>query len=124
MKFYYQKYHLFFYAGRPLYNTYYFSIRQALPIFWLKIDFWGIMPINLGGYNPHMALGPMGQKIGKAYPNCINSKYPPWQHQPAENHVSPVIISNLKRLTLYLKPKSSISCIYSTPLQPARPTGD
>ena len=69
MKFYYQKYHLFFYAGRPLYNTYYFSIRQALPIFWLKIDFWGIMPINLGGYNPHMALGPMGQKIGKAYPN-------------------------------------------------------
>jgi len=29
------------------------------------------MPINLGGYNPHMALGPMGQKIGKAYPNCM-----------------------------------------------------
>ena len=32
---YYKKYHKLFYAGRPLYNTYYFSIRQALPTFGL-----------------------------------------------------------------------------------------
>ena len=37
---YYKKYHKIFYAGQPLYNTYYFfSIRQASPIFSLKIDF-------------------------------------------------------------------------------------
>ena len=35
---------------------------MALPLIPLKIDFWGIMPINLGGYNPHMALGPMGAR--------------------------------------------------------------
>ena len=34
----------------------------------LKIDFWGIMPINLVGYNPHMALGPMGPEDRQGLP--------------------------------------------------------
>ena len=29
------------------------------------------MPINLGGYNPHMPLGAMGQNMGKAYSNYV-----------------------------------------------------
>ena len=53
-KTYYKKYHIFFYAGRPLYNTYYFSIYLALSLSTLKIDFGDIIPIILMGYTPEL----------------------------------------------------------------------
>ena len=53
-KTYYKKYHVFFYAGRPLYNTYYFSIYLALSLSTLKIDFGDIIPIILMGYTPEL----------------------------------------------------------------------
>ena len=61
MKFYYKKYHLFFYARRPLYNTYYFSIRQTMPIFWPKIDFWGGALYNNCCKKPLYNIDPLAQ---------------------------------------------------------------
>ena len=52
---------------------------MALPLIPLKIDFWGIMPINLGGYNPHMALGPMGARGARPTLTQIMQPYATYQ---------------------------------------------
>ena len=65
-KTYYKKYHIFFYAGRPLYNIYYFSIYLALPLSTLKIDFGDIIPIILMGYTPEL----WARTRARSYSNC------------------------------------------------------